>query len=88
MEQIRRLVEEPDGVNTDFTTPDPFVTDSFRAVINGQVYEPDDPAFGWTELSNTQIRFATAPESGEVLQGFYTKLQSTGTFYDPGGSLP
>lgn len=87
-EQIRRLNEEPDGAITNFTTPDLFASGSFRLIRNGQVYEPDDPTFGWTELDNQTVQLNEAPEAGEVVQAFYTVLRSDGSFQDPAGSLP
>ena len=77
-EQIRRLNEEPDGSTTTFTTPDPFVPGSFRLIRNGQVYESDDPTFGWSEVDVTTVELTEAPDTGEVLQAFYTILRPRG----------
>jgi hypothetical protein len=85
-EVIKRLNETPDGARTTFTTPDLFAAGSFRLVRNGSVYESDDSRFGWTETDQQTIELTEAPESGEVLQGFYTLLTSCGTPFDPGGT--
>lgn len=87
-EVIRRLVETPNGVRTTFTTQDPFAAGSFRLVRNGDTYEPDDDRFGWSETDQQTVELIEAPETGEVLQGFYTLLTSCGTPFDPGGTIP
>lgn len=87
-EQIRRLNEEPDGVIQQFTTPDPFVPGSFRLVRNGQVYEADDPTFGWAEINLTTVQLVDTPDVGEVVQAFYSVLRSDGSCIDPAGIIP
>lgn len=87
-EVVKRLVEAPNGVLTNFTTSTPYVAGSFRLVRNGQMYEADDAIFGWTEVDESEIQLLEAPDTGEVLQGFYTEQRSEGSPFDPAGVLP
>jgi len=68
---IRALAGTTDGLNKVFTTPTEFQAGSFRLVLNGQLYEPADPIFGWTETGTNQVVLTTAPRAGDVLQAFY-----------------
>lgn len=84
-----------DGVNTVFTTPSRYMATTIRMIVNGQIYEPDDDSFGWTELSDLTIQFLVAPEVGDIIQAFYLDKDSEGTEisdvqgtpFDPNGIL-
>jgi len=87
-EVIEQLVESPDGVRTTFTTPEPFVSGTFRLIRNGSVYRADDDRFGWSETDTSTVELNEAPETGEILQAFFTNLVSCGSPFDPEGTLP
>lgn len=70
-EVIRNLEGTVDGANRDFSTPTKFVLGTFRAIVNGSVYAPDDDDWGFQEMSEYTIRFNTAPKVGFDLQGYY-----------------
>lgn len=77
--KVRALTPAPDGALVTFQTPTKYVPGSFRLVVNGSIYEPDDEAFGWVELANEiQITITTAPRVGDVLQGFYQDQDAAG----------
>lgn len=87
-EKIELLSGDVDGVNLVFVAPIPFAAGSFRLVLNGLFYDADDSTFGWTEVNTTTVTLTTAPVAGDVVQGFFTALSSTGSPVDPEGSLP
>jgi hypothetical protein len=64
-------------VNKIFVTPSRYVDTTLRVIWNGQVYEPDDDKWGWTELSDTEIETKRAPRTGDVLQAFYKEKETT-----------
>lgn len=78
---IRALAGTVNGINAVFTTPTEFEAGSLRLVLNGQLYEPTDTKFGWSETGTNQITLTTAPRSGDVLQAFYRDLD--GVEVDP-----
>ncbi len=78
---IRALSGTANGINKVFTTPTEYQAGSLRLVWNGQVYEPTDSIFGWTETGTNEITLTTAPRAGDVLQAFYRDF--TGTTVDP-----
>jgi hypothetical protein len=95
--QIRELTPDPDGVNKVFETPTKFVAGSFRLIWNGQVYDPTDSYFGWTETSDALVTLITAPRAGDTLQAFYQDKDAAGQIglddvrgspFDPTGVLP
>lgn len=69
--QIRALAGTVNGINKIFTTPTEYQAGSLRVIWNGQVYEPDDDVFGWTETGSNQITLTTAPKMDDVLQAYY-----------------
>jgi hypothetical protein len=88
---IVALVGVVDGINTTFTTPSNFVPGTSRIIINGQVYEPNDSEFGWSEIDNETIELTNAPLTGDVLQAFYQNLDTSsellqGSPIDPTGT--
>jgi hypothetical protein len=93
---LEKLSGTIDGVNKSFNTPSKFVSGTIKIVVNGQVYEPDDENFGWTETSDQSIDLVTAPIADDVLQAFYQDLDTEhlglnnviGTPFDPDGILP
>lgn len=94
---IRKLSPPPNGSADVFYTPTPFKAGTFRLVWNGQVYEPDDDRFGWTELTNQSIQTTRKPRTDDVLQGFYQDEAGSGipdvdnvvgSPFDPNGVLP
>lgn len=68
---IRALAGTTNGINKVFTSPTEYQAGSFRLVLNGQVYEPTDDVFGWTETGTNEVTLTTAPRAGDVLQAFY-----------------
>lgn len=82
-EVINRLAPEPDGVETDFTVPSRFQLGSFRAIVNGIVYDPSDEQWGFAELNPTTVRFLHAPKAGFHLQGYYREPYAEGSPFGP-----
>ena len=78
-ENIRDLEGDVDGVNTDFTSPTPFVPGAIRVIVNGVVYSPSDAQWGYSELNNTTIRMVTAPLTGYKMQIFYREPKAEGS---------
>lgn len=87
---IKKLNGGVNGVNTTFTTPTTYIEETFKLVLNGQVYEPDDDKFGWSEVDDSTVELTTAPRSGDVLQGFYGDKASgvSGSPFDPNNIIP
>lgn len=87
-----------DGANTTFTTPSKYVSGTIKLIINGQVYEPNEDDYGWSETDDETIEINTAPLTGDVVQAFYKDKDSLheGTAFDnvkgspfhPQGILP
>jgi len=75
---IKALTGAVDGVNKVFETPTRFVAGTLRVVWNGQVYEPDDDKWGWTETSDVLIELKQAPRTGDVIQAFYQDKDTAG----------
>lgn len=67
-----------DGVLRQFATPTPYRSGSIRVFVNGIVYPPDDPIFGWVEINSTTIELVVAPRTGDFMQAFYR--DETGIF--------
>ncbi len=90
------LIGTVDSANKGFSTPTRFVADSIKVMVNGQVYEPSDNNYGWTETSDQSIEFTNSPWVGDILQAFYQDLDSEGVSlqnvvgspFDPTGVLP
>lgn len=80
---IEALIGDIDGANRDFTTPSTFELGTFRAVVNGRIYPPDDVEWGYEELCNNEIRFAKAPKVGFGLQGIYREPYVEGSPFGP-----
>jgi hypothetical protein len=85
------------GVNKQYSTPDRFVAGTLRVVWNGQVYEPDDTKWGWSETSDQSIELINAPRTGDVMQAFYQDKTAAGQIgvegvkgspFHPTGLLP
>jgi hypothetical protein len=68
---IRELTPPPNGATKVFFTPTTYKAGTLRLIWNGQVYEPDDDRFGWTELTNQTIETTGTPRTNDVLQAFY-----------------
>lgn len=93
---MKALIGTVDSANKAFTTPSRFVTDSIRVMVNGQVYEPDDDNYGWTETGDQSIEFDNPPWVNDILQAFYQDLDTegislqnvVGSPFDPTGVLP
>ena len=85
---VDRLNEDPDGARTTFTTADPFVSGSFRLVLNGSIVLTDDPVWGYSETDSTTVELLFAPDADETLAGQYQVLRSTGSPFDPNGVIP
>lgn len=93
--KIVPLIGIPSGLLKNFTTPTAFVAGTFRAVWNGQVYEPDDGRYGWVEISDNQVEFTQAPMTDDVMSCFYQELSTVpgignvkGSPFHPTGSFP
>ena len=96
--KIATLTGVVDGVNQQFSTPSRFVAGSLRVIWNGQVYEPGDGRWGWTELTDQSIEFTTrAPRVGDVIEAHYLEKDTAGQIgvehvvgspFDPNGILP
>lgn len=71
---VRPLLGVTNGINVVFTTPTEFEAGSLRLIANGQVYEPDDDRWGWTETGSNEITLTRAPRAGDILQAFYRDL--------------
>ena len=90
------LIGTVNGVNKGFSTPTRYKSGSIKVVVNGQIYEPDDDEYGWTETSDISIDFDNAPLTNDILQAFYLDADSeglslqnvVGTPFDPNGVLP
>lgn len=90
------LIGTVDSVNKGFSTPTRFVAGSIKVMVNGQVYEPSDDNYGWSETSDQSIEFANPPWVNDILQAFYQDLDSEGVSlqnvvgspFDPTGVLP
>jgi len=74
---ILALTGVVNGVNKQFTTPSRYVETTLRLIWNGQVYEPDDDKWGWTETSDSTIELKRAPRTGDVLQAYYKEKDTT-----------
>jgi len=74
---ILALAGVVDGANKAFVTPSRYVEETLRVIWNGQVYEPTDDVWGWTETSDTTIEMKRAPRAGDVLQAFYKEKDTT-----------
>lgn len=93
---IKILSGVVDGVNKYFNTPTKYVSGSIKVIVNGQIYEPDDDKYGWTESSDQSITFDVAPLTNDVIQAFYQDSESEqisldnviGSPFDPNGILP
>jgi len=66
----RNLIGTIDGVNQDFTTPEPYMAGSVALWVNG-LLRVDNYDDGFEELGVNQIRLRTAPLPGTVLQVQY-----------------
>ncbi len=93
--KIAKMSGVPNDVTTQFSTPSAFVSGTIRVIVNGQVYEPDDDKWGWTEVSDSVVEMTTPPKTGDVLESFYQELSAVpgignviGTPFDPSGALP
>lgn len=93
---IVRLTGAVNGINKEFDTPSAFDAGSFRLILNGQVYEPDDMKWGWSEVSDSRVLLVNAPRTGDEVQGFY-QVKGTGgsgadvvigSPFDPNGLIP
>jgi hypothetical protein len=74
---VRRVSPTPDGATTTFFTPTQFVPGTLRIVLNGQLYEPDDMKWGWTENTVQQFTMdAHTPRNGDELQAFYVEADT------------
>lgn len=69
--RVQPLSGTIDGVNTTFTTPENFVSGTFRLFLNGALYRADDDKYGYSELDSSTVTLTTAPRAGDVLQGIY-----------------
>jgi hypothetical protein len=68
------LIGTPNGVLKQFATPSAYLSGSIRVFLNGQLVDPTDNLWGWTEISDSVIEFTNAPETGDVLETFYQEL--------------
>lgn len=83
-EKIEDLTPDPDGAVKDFSVPTRFDLGSIRAIINGMATPADDDQWGYTELSDTTIRFTNAPKAGFRLQAFYREPYAEGSPFQDG----
>lgn len=95
--KIVGLIGPCDGSNRDFETPTKYVAGTIRVTWNGQVVSKDDGKKGWAETSDSMIKTAIAPRTGDELQAFYQDKDITGQLeiedvrgspFDPNGVLP
>jgi len=95
--KIIALSGDTNGANKSFGTPTKYVAGTLRVVWNGQVYEPDDTKWGWSETSDQTIETITAPRNGDVMQAFYQDKTAAGQIgvegvkgspFHPTGLLP
>ncbi len=90
------LIGTVDSANKGFSKPTRFVVGSIKIMVNGQVYEPGDDNYGWSETSDQSIEFTNPPWVNDILQAFYQDLDSEGVSlqnvvgspFDPTGVLP
>jgi len=66
------------GVNRQFTTPTDFQTGRIRVIWNGQIYQPDDDKWGWSELTANSIELDLAPRTGDVIEAHYLEKDTAG----------
>lgn len=74
--KIVPLIGTPNGAMVDFITPTAFVAGTIKVIWNGVVYEPGDERRGWTEVSDSMIRFLVPPKVGDELSCFYQELST------------
>lgn len=75
--RVLRVSPVPDGATITFFTPSQYVLGTLRIVLNGQLYEPDDTKWGWTENTNQQFTMNThTPRTGDELQAFYVEADT------------
>jgi len=68
---IKGLIGDVNGVNTTFSTPTVYTSGTIRVIVNGQVYEPNDDEYGWSEINTSTIQMSKAPLEDDVVQAFY-----------------
>jgi len=96
--RIEVLTGAVDGVNRQFSTPSRFIAGRIRVIWNGQVCEPNDGRWGWTELTDQSIEFDhRSPRVGDVIEAHYLEKDTAGQIgvegvvgspFDPNGILP
>jgi hypothetical protein len=93
--KIVKMIGNPNGATTQFSTPTSFVSGTIRVIVNGQVYESDDDKWGWLEVNDNLVDFTSPPRLGDILEAFYQELSAVpgignvrGTPFDPSGALP
>ena len=68
-----------DGVNQQFTTPTRYQAGRLRVFWNGQLAQPADGRWGWTELTDQSIQFdAQTPRVGDVIEAHYLEKDVAG----------
>lgn len=95
--RIEVLSGAVNGVNRQFGTPTAFQPGRIRVIWNGQIYEPGDDKWGWTELSDTTVELDLAPRTGDVIEAHYLEKDTAGQIgvegvvgspFHPTGLLP
>ena len=61
--------EDPDGVRTTFTVPEPYATGSLRLCLNGRSYLDD-----WAITGYLEVTIEEAPEEGDVVSFWYQQV--------------